>query len=224
MRKIFNKFTIISICCWGVFLLLLILLSTVDEVENHVGSIGLYSLNKSFLVSRYDENWDVLSDVVLYFSLAFAGGLMIYGLNQLITRKSFFKVDKDILFAGGGILLILVLWFLFDKAFVVNYRPILIDDFAYASFPSTHVMFSTFVLLVSCRIIIKRNPYTLVYSIAGYVGMSFLILISTLGRILSCMHWMTDVLGGVCIGLGLYFLVLGLDKIFENKKKNLNLE
>ncbi|MDE7161174.1 MAG: phosphatase PAP2 family protein [Anaeroplasmataceae bacterium] len=219
MKKVWNKYTIIGISCLGAFLLLMILLLTVDKVHNYVGAIGLYSFNKAFLVSYYNETWDVLSDVILYIALGFTVGLAIYGLYQLISKKSLFKVDKDIIFTGIGIVIIALLWIIFDKVFVVNYRPIVIDGLADESFPSTHVMITTFVLLISCRVILKRKPYSLKNTIAGYSGMSILVALCALGRLLSCMHWMTDVLGGLFIGFGLYFLVVGLDKAFESKQQ-----
>ena len=78
-------------------------------------------------------------------------------------------------------------------------------------------MFTTFLLLASARMILKRNKANIKYTIAAYSGMSVLVLLCALGRILSCMHWMTDVLGGLFIGIGLYFLVIGLDKAFSKE-------
>lgn len=217
MRKIFNKYTIIGISCIGVFLFLLLLLFTVDKKANAEGTIGLYGLNKVFLVPQYKESWDGFSDVILYISLGFLVGLAGYGIYQLGSKRSLFKVDKDILFVGCGVLMMIIFWIFFDKICIVNYRPTLVGQEAQASFPSTHVLLTTFILLSSGYCITKRNSKKLLYTILGYVGFSSLIVLCAIGRILSSMHWMTDVLGGLLLGVGLFSLVVGLDKAFTKK-------
>ncbi|MDE6407807.1 MAG: phosphatase PAP2 family protein [Anaeroplasmataceae bacterium] len=224
MKKIFNKYVVIGISCIGIFLFLLILLLTVDKKTNVEGQIGLYGFNKAFLVDRYKESWDGLSDVILYISLGFLLGLAIYGLYQLTNKKNLFKVDYDILLVGGGILIIILIWILFDAMLIVNYRPILIDMEASSSFPSTHVMLTTFILLSSGYCITKRESKKLIHTILGYGGFSVLVFICFLGRVLSSMHWMTDVLGGFLIGFGLFSLVVGLDKALISKERTIALE
>ncbi|MDE6661400.1 MAG: phosphatase PAP2 family protein [Anaeroplasmataceae bacterium] len=224
MKKVFNKFVIMGLCSLGVFIILLILLLTVDKKVNIEGEIGLYSFNKLFLVEEYEESWDGFSDAILFISLGFLGGLVIYGLYQLVKRKNPFKVDKDILLVGGGVLILIILWILFDKVFVVNYRPTLIDIDAEPSFPSTHVMVTTFILLASGYCLTKRYSTKSLYTILTYAGLSALIALGAFGRILSSMHWMTDVLGGFFIGFGLFSLVVGLDKVFTSKKENGDLD
>lgn len=219
MKKVFNRYTIIGLSCIGIFLILLILLLTADKKGNVEGQIGLYGFNKVFLVDQYYESWDGLSDVILYISLVFLAGLAIYGVYQLVSKRSLFKVDKDVLLVGGGIIILVIFWMMFDKLLIVNYRPILIETEAEASFPSTHVMLSTFILLSSGYCITKRNSKKLIHTILGYTGFSIMVLICMLGRILSSMHWMTDVLGGFLIGFGLFSLVIGLDKMFVLKEK-----
>ncbi|MDE7212969.1 MAG: phosphatase PAP2 family protein [Anaeroplasmataceae bacterium] len=224
MKRVFNKFVIIGLSFIGVFLILLILLLTVDKRVNIEGEIGLYSFNKLFLAGEYKDSWDGFSDAILYTSLGFLVGLAIYGLYQLVNKKSLFKVDKDILLVGGGVLILVVLWVLFDKLLVINYRPLLIGTEADPSFPSTHVMLTTFILLASGYCLTKRYSTKRLYTVLTYIGLAVLVILGALGRILSSMHWMTDVLGGFFIGFGLFFLVVGLDKVFASKEKNEGLE
>ncbi|MBR1483182.1 MAG: phosphoesterase PA-phosphatase [Ruminococcus sp.] len=58
------------------------------------------------------------------------------GLCQLIKRRSLFKVDADILLLGGYYILV-VFGYLFFEMVPINYRPILIDGFLEASYPSS---------------------------------------------------------------------------------------
>lgn len=219
MKKYLNSYLIAGGCCIVAFLLLIILLMTVNKEVVCGHEIGLYGFNKIFLVGKYNDLWDVISDVIFYISIGFCFGLAIYGFYQLTQRRNILKVDKDILFTGIGILLLLILWIVFDRWLIVNCRPILIAEEAEASFPSTHVMFSTFILFTSCKIIIRRNPTKKVNRILGICGMSVLVLLCILGRLLSSMHWMTDVLGGFLIGFGMFGLVFGIDKMLASKEK-----
>lgn len=219
MRKYLNSYLIAGGCCMVAFLLLIILLMTVNKQMVSGHEIGLYGLNKVFSTGKYNDIWDALSDAIFYISLGFCLGLAIYGFYQLVQRKNVLKVDKDILFTGIALILLVVLWILFDRFFVVNCRPIMFADEAEPSFPSTHVMVSTFVLFTSCKIIIRRNPTKKVNRILGISGMSLLVLFCFLGRLLSCMHWMTDCLGGFLIGFGMFNLVFGIEKIFTAKKE-----
>lgn len=215
LKKIFNKYTIIGGVLLFLFILLLILLMTVDRANNIYKQIGLFSFNKLFLVDYSNEAWDEFSDVILYISLLFILGLAIYGFYQLSKKRSLFKVDKDIIFIGCGLAILAFVWLVFDKLIDVNYRPIAISGTAQTSFPSTHTMIAAFVLLAATRAILKRNGNEIKYQLLAYSGSSILILLCSLGRILSKMHWATDVLGGLFIGVGLFFILVGLDKAFE---------
>ncbi len=215
LKKVLNKYTLIGLGFLFIFLFLLILLMSVDKVDNIYKQIGLYNFNKILLVDYYNESWDGFSDVILYISLIFLLGLIIYGIYQLNKRKSLFKVDKDIILTGFGFIFIIILWFVFDKVIEVNYRPISVDGRAQTSFPSTHVMLCCFSLLATSRIILKRNTNQFKYYILGYSGVSLLIFLCCLGRILSKMHWTTDVLGAIFISLATFFITIGLDKALE---------
>lgn len=215
LKKVLNKFTLIGLGFLVFFLVLLILLMSVDKADNIYKQIGLYNFNKILLVDYYNESWDGFSDIILYISILFLLGLIIYGIYQLYKRKSLFKVDKDIILTGFGFVFIIILWLIFDKLIDVNYRPISVSGVAQTSFPSTHVMLSCFSLLASSRIILKRNTNELKYNILAYSGVSVLIILCSLGRILSKMHWTTDVLGAIFISLAIFFITIGLDKALE---------
>lgn len=217
MKKYFNRYLGIGIGLIGAFLLLLILLLVADRQELRGTIVGLASFNKIFLVKKYSDAWDSLSDVILLFGLGFGAGLAIYGLVQLIRRRSLLKVDKDVLIIGTSIIFLLVLWILFDKGLKINYRPLLNSQTKEASFPSTHVMISCYILLASCRAILKRNVHRIHHSVIAYTAMVVLIVLCGLGRILSSMHWATDVLGALFMGIGLFIFGIGIETIFNTK-------
>ena len=64
------------------------------------------------------------------------GGFGLLGLGQWIRRKRLLRVDRDLLLLGIYYLLVLAGYLLFEMAHI-NYRPILIDGYLEASYPSS---------------------------------------------------------------------------------------
>jgi undecaprenyl-diphosphatase len=105
-----------------------------------------------------------------------------------------------------------LIWIIFDKILIINYRPILINGNIEGSYPSTHVMVSTFVLLFlsdKLKKIFKNDKIFYIISIG-------LILIQSISRILLKMHWFTDIIGGLLIGCLLFFTFLRGEYGFNN--------
>ena len=209
----------------GFFLLFLILTILVKFVDvksistKSVGlEVGLSSLNKVFLANEYNKGIDLGTDILLYlsiFSFVFLVGLGVY---QLVTRKSFKKVDKDIYFIGGLAVLMVILWLFFDKVAIINYRPINMGDKLESSYPSTHVLVTTFLTLSTFNLYGKYVNKNLV-KVVEIVAAMFIIMFVCVGRIAAGMHYFTDVIGGLFLGLGLYFTYETLKYLFLNENK-----
>lgn len=67
------------------------------------------------------------------------------GFRQLLHRKDLFKVDADILLLGLYYLLLIATYLLFEM-YPINYRPVLIDGFMEASYPSSTTLLVTGVM------------------------------------------------------------------------------
>ena len=180
--------------------------------------VGLAGLNKVFLANEYNKGIDLGTDILLYlsiFSFVFLVGLGVY---QLVTRKSFKKVDKDIYFIGGLAVLMVILWLFFDKVAIINYRPINMGDKLESSYPSTHVLVTTFLTLSTFNLYGKYVNKNLV-KVVEIVAAMFIIMFVCVGRIAAGMHYFTDVIGGLLLGLGLYFTYETLKYLFLNENK-----
>lgn len=204
-----KKIFIISFIAMTLFVVLTFLLSFSGvRVDKHTGKeIGMYSINEKCSYFEYNATFDKLSDVFLVLSIALVALFAFIGLVQIIKRKSLFKVDKDIVVFGLFFVLLAFLWIAFDKFLVINYRPILIEGNVEPSYPSTHILVVSFTMISSVSLICKylKNKKM----ILG-VNIIFAIIISLtfILRLAAGMHWFTDCLGGLLLGISLSYLYI----------------
>lgn len=174
----------------------------------HYDNIGTATFN------NYNETWYKISSYVGIFSLAVAGCMGIFGLVQLIKRKSLFKVDRCII-ALGVLYCITFAVYLFFEVVVINYRPVIMPDEteAAASFPSSHTLL-TIVIMGSIMLMIKNyiKNTTLRYSIRFFCVIVMVTMV--LARFICGVHWFSDIIGGILIGL---FLISGYSIFAKNK-------
>ena len=143
--------------------------------------------------------------------LCFALGFAILGLVQLIQRKSFLKVDYSILVLGGFYILVIASYLFFEK-FVINYRPVLIEGNLEASYPSSTTLLVLCIMptaMMQLNTRIRNNTTKKVILSLLAIFTAFMVI----GRLISGVHWFTDIIGGVLLSTGLvmlYYLVSSL--------------
>lgn len=143
---------------------------------------------------------DWLGLVPIAVCLAFA----VMGLCQWMHRRHLSAVDVDILLLGGGYLVTLAAYLLFESV-VINYRPILIEGYLEASYPSSTTLLTLCVMLTALlplrrrihRPGIRRFLTGFLLAFAAFMVM---------GRLLSGVHWLTDIVGGILFSGGLVTL------------------
>ena len=140
----------------------------------------------------------------------------IIGLIQWIQRKRFFQVDSDILLLGLFYLLVIAGYLLFEMV-PINYRPILIDGYLEASYPS-----STTLLVLSVMPTLKfQADRRCKNRMVRKVITVFTILFSAfmvIGRSVSGVHWSTDIIGSVFLSAGLFLLYCAAVAEADQKK------
>jgi len=128
----------------------------------------------------------------------------IIGLGQWIQRKHLFRVDSDILILGVYYLVVISGYLLFEMV-PINYRPILIDGYLEASYPS-----STTLLVLSVMPTLKlQADRRCGRKILRQLATAFTVLFSmfmVVGRLISGVHWATDIIGSVLLSAGLFCL------------------
>ena len=146
----------------------------------------------------------------LYGTLAASICLLIIVIRLFVKRKSLAKVDKEIFALGGLYIIVIGLYALFEVV-VINYRPVIMsgEEHPEASFPSSHtvlicvVMGSTIMLLDKY---IKNNSLCNALKILCAIIM----VVTVVGRLVSGVHWFTDIIGGVIISVALLALFSGV--------------
>lgn len=113
---------------------------------------------------------------------------------------------------------VLSLVYLYFETVVINYRPVLIEGVLEASYPSSTTMLTLCVMLTAIIQFKSRINNTVLRNIIIIVSVLF-VLFMVIARLLSGVHWITDIIGGVLLSLGLisfykaiYMLVVAVNK------------
>lgn len=208
-----GKFLILGIS-GALFALLIVLLCCVDvEPVGAAGtSVGLSHLNRFvFELTGVNMVWYNITDWLGLAAILAAFLFALTGLVQLIKRRSILKVDKEILALGGLYILVIGIYVLFENV-IVNYRPIIMPGCSNpeASFPSSHTMLVCVIMgstiIIIGKYIKKKSLCMVIRGICAAV-----IAVTVVGRLISGVHWFTDILGGLLIStflLALYSVLI----------------
>ena len=194
-------------CFFSLFLLLIILVKTVDVAA--IGpagtSIGLAGINgavRDAIGTHPSMYW--MTTVLGYLAILTAAGFAVFGGFQLISRRSLKKVDRSLLALAGLYAAVAVFYVLFEKV-VINYRPVLMEagqTFPEASFPSSHTMLGC-TIFVSAGMVLDRYSRDTSLSTVLRAATIVLAVLTVGGRLASGVHWLTDIIGGVLLSAAL---------------------
>lgn len=168
-------------------------------------SVGFAAMNSWFfsvtgenLILYYITDW--LSLIPVFIMLGFA----VLGLLQWIKRKNILKVDFDIIALGVFYIAVLFLYLLFEEL-VINYRPILINGCLEASYPSSTTLLVLSVMptaLIQLKARLKRGAFKNIVQLIIVLFTAFMVI----SRLVSGVHWLSDIIGGALLSFGLIFL------------------
>ena len=144
------------------------------------------------------------------------------GLIQLIKRKSLLKVDIDILLLGIYYIVVILGYLLFEMI-PINYRPILIEGNLEASYPSSTTLLVLSVMPTlkyqvdrrSVSGILQKTTATFVFVFSAFM---------VIGRLISGVHWATDIIGSVFLSSGLFMIYRFMADYCGSMKANLKAE
>ncbi len=136
------------------------------------------------------------------------------GLVQLVKRRSLLKVDPDILILGTYYVLVIACYLIFEMI-PINYRPVLIEGRLEASYPSSTTLLVLSVIPTLWFQANMRVSNAIIRKAVAVFAVTFSVFM-VIGRLISGVHWVTDIIGSVLLSAGLYMLyrsaVLNTDK------------
>lgn len=188
----------------------------VQAIGPNGSSVGFATFNGLFhkLTGVHMEIYTI-TDWLGLIPLCFALGFAILGLVQLIQRKSFLKVDYSILVLGGFYILVIASYLFFEK-FVINYRPVLIEGNLEASYPSSTTLLVLCIMptaMMQLNTRIRNNTTKKVILSLLAIFTAFMVI----GRLISGVHWFTDIIGGVLLSSGLVMLYYSVSNLLIQK-------
>jgi undecaprenyl-diphosphatase len=209
MRKKVGKACI----SFALFILVIALVTCVDlaPVGPANTTIGMSHLNKAVhdLIGVH-MFWYQVTNLLGFWAILCGAVFACIGLKQLIERKSLKQVDAKILALGGLFVLLGIVYVLFEKV-VINCRPVLMEGETVpeASFPSSHTVLA-FVIFGAVAMMLKDylKDKRLVSMLQN--ACLVLILVSVVGRLISGVHWFTDILGGIFLSYALLMVFSGV--------------
>ena len=126
------------------------------------------------------------------------------GFLQLCKRKSLKKVDRDLLILGGFYILVMAAY-LFFEIVPINYRPVLIDGCLEASYPSSTTLLVLCVMPTALMQLHSRIKNITVRNILASI-LSIFTIFMVIARLISGVHWLTDIIGGILLSAALVIL------------------
>ena len=196
------------------FVLFTIGVSTIDvqAIGPQGTSVGFAAFNGFFHnLTGVHMSIYTITDWLGLVPFAFVLGFAILGLIQLIQRRSLLKVDYSILVLGGFYIIVMAAYVFFEIV-VINYRPVLIEGHLEASYPSSTTML---VMCVMPTAIMQLNSRIRNQGLQR--GIDCLIIAFTVfmvvGRLISGVHWFTDIVGGALLSAGLVMLYVSVNDV-----------
>ena len=181
----------------------LVMALDVQPIGPNESSVGLASINDAFrnalgTTESYNELWYDISELTGLIPLAMAGGFAILGLCQAIKRKSLLKVDNHLFVLAGFYAAVLVAYVAFEIV-EINFRPVLMEGVLEASYPSSHTMLSLGICTTAIFELHELLKDKKALLIAGDIFCGAIALVVLLGRLLSGVHWLSDIIAGVLL-------------------------
>lgn len=205
--------------CFLLFLGFTVLVSVADvrPVGPEGSAVGLATLN-AWAAERIGVHmlWYQITNVLGVVALLTVGCFGLLGLAQLVQRKSLWKVDVQILLLGAFYVLLAACYLFFEKV-IVNFRPVILEGGLEASYPSSHTMLTVCIMATAImelrRLLAQKETLCRVLTAAAFIVM----VVTVIGRLLSGVHWLTDIIGGLLLSVTLVLLYASFVQVSESR-------
>ena len=211
MNKTNRKNFFISAILLLAFILWTFFLKIIDvqQIGPNNSGVGFAGLNQ-FIHGLFGVNLELynITDWLGLVPIFTALGFAILGAFQWIKRKNILKVDTSLIILGGFYIIVVFLYFFFESN-VINYRPILINGYLEASYPSSTTLLVLCVMPTAILQLNSRIKSSLIRKIVSVLIVCFIVFM-VVGRLVSGVHWFSDIIGGILLSSGLVMLYKSL--------------
>ena len=219
MEKKNSRLFWVGVGLLAVFVLWTVLIRFVDveAIGPRQSSVGFATLN-GYIHNLTGVNMSlyIITDWLGLVPIGVAFGFAVLGIVQCIKRKSLLKVDRSILTLGGFYVVVMAVYILFEIV-VINYRPTLIDGYLEASYPSSTTILVMCVMptaMMQLRTRIKNDLFRRCVMLTITVFITFMVI----GRLVSGVHWITDIIGGALLSTAIVLMYYSIDNIVAKSR------
>ena len=183
----------------------------VQQIGPNGTSVGFAAINAAFHeMTGVHMPLYIVTDWLGLVPICIVIGFGIMGMLQWIRRKRLTAVDRDILLLGVFYLTVIAAYCLFEYV-IINYRPVLMNGNLEVSYPSSTTLLVLSVMPTAMLQLHKRIQREKLRWCTHIVLGTFT-LFAVIGRLLSGVHWLTDIIGGCLLSGGL----VAMYAAFEN--------
>ena len=219
MEKKNSRLFWVGVGLLAVFVLWTVLIRFVDveAIGPRQSSVGFATLN-GYIHNLTGVNMSlyIITDWLGLVPIGVAFGFAVLGIVQCIKRKSLLKVDRSILTLGGFYTVVMAVYILFEIV-VINYRPTLIDGYLEASYPSSTTILVMCVMptaMMQLRTRIKNDLFRRCVMLTITVFITFMVI----GRLVSGVHWITDIIGGALLSTAIVLMYYSIGNIVAKSR------
>ncbi|MBQ6993180.1 MAG: phosphatase PAP2 family protein [Lachnospiraceae bacterium] len=223
MKKKVKSSFIVTGLLFLLFVLFTVVVSTVDvrPIGPEGSEVGLAMLN-GFVFQKFGVHmiWYSITDRLGVVALLTAFCFAIIGLIQIVNKKSLLKVDIRIILLGIYYVIVIAAYVFFE-IFIINYRPIILEESVglEASYPSSHTML-VICIMGSANVLFQQMIQNKMIRVIMNALSVLVIVVTAVGRMISGVHWFTDIVGGMLLGITMIQLYASVLQLIAWKKEN----
>lgn len=192
------------------FVIWTIMITTVDvrSIGPNGSAVGFATINGWFhQMTGVHMGIYMITDWLGLVPVAVCIGFGILGLAQWIKRRSLLRVDSDIILLGVYFVTVIAGYLLFEMV-PINYRPILIEGRLEASYPSSTTLLVLSVM-PSLMFQVQRRVKCCGFRVVAIALIIVFTVFMVAGRLLSGVHWLTDIVGGMLLSSAMFCIYKG---------------
>ena len=149
--------------------------------------------------------WYAITDWLGVVALLVAFGFAAAGLYQLVKGRSLGKVDRRLWILGFFYSLVIACYLFFEWV-VINCRPVILGEGLEASYPSSHTMIVVCIMAAAAIQVHSFYPEKKKLCMGADIVSGLLMAVTVIGRLISGVHWFTDIVGGLLLSMALVVL------------------